>query len=203
MNPSTDHLPEPLPVSVAGRTHDPIIPACPVCGSITERLTTTERRCSFGHVSRLSFGEHPHMIRGIISESWTMRAVAVLVMMVAGLAQAEEVPRSLLAGILAVETHSTLRADGSVEYRDQRIGAAGELGPSQIGRMVVLQWHLSPYRLQTDTRYAMAATVRHLRWLHAQLGTWDLANAWNGGVAGRNRSSAISYARRVAAAGRK
>lgn len=115
---------------------------------------------------------------------------------------AEEVPPALLAGILTVETHSHIRADGSVEYRDQRVGTAGERGPSQIGRMVVAQWHLSPYRLQTDTRYAMAATVRHLLWLRSHLASWDdVAAAWNQGLTCRHNKAALEYARRVKAAG--
>ena len=201
MNPSTDHLPEPLPVSVAGRTHDPIIPACPVCGSITERLTTTERRCGYGHVSRLSFGEHPHMIRGIISESWTMRAVAVLVMMVGAFAQAEEVPRPLLAGIAYVESASYFQGN-SIVYVNRADGKNGEVGFSQISRVVCRQHHFNRDRIRTDAAYAMRCTVTHMLWLHTQLGTWDLAASWNGGVAGRTRPSAILYARRVRAAER-
>lgn len=129
-----------------------------------------------------------------------IRALAILAL--SCVAMAEEVPPALLRGILATESHSTIRADGSIEYGDQRVGAAGERGPTQIGRMVIRQWHLSAHRLQTDTRYAMAATIRHLLWLRAHLDSWeDVPAAYNGGINGRFRIQSITYARRVKAAG--
>lgn len=113
---------------------------------------------------------------------------------------AEEVPRPLLNALLTVETGSFLRADGSIYYLNRADGAAGETGPFQISRVVCRQHHFNRERMRTDTAYGMRCAVTHLEWLHDQLGTWDLAAAWNGGLSGRNRPAAVAYAARVKAA---
>lgn len=201
MNPDTEPLRKPRRVATSARICDTVVPACPVCLDYTRRLTISLRVCPEGHVSRLSWGEHPSMIAGVLSERWTMIFVRMTVaLLLCVVMPAEEVPQSLLRGIAFVETSSHVHGL-NVDYVNRADGRNGEVGFSQISRVVCRQHHFNRERIRTDTGYAMRCTIAHLRWLHEQLGTWDLAAAWNGGLSGRNRASAIAYAARVAAAG--
>lgn len=141
--------------------------------------------------------ELPPAPRWLVVINWILFAVLLFVLCaIARTATGEECPRALVDAIMQVETGSYLR-DGQVVYRDRRDGAAGEVGPSQLSRIVCRQWGFDRRRLHSDMPYALACTLRHLGWLHDQLGTWDLAAAYNGGLDGRDRPAALDYAARV------
>lgn len=115
---------------------------------------------------------------------------------------AEEPPAWLMRGLLAVETNSRLRADGSAEYRNQQRGTAGEVGITQALPSTLRQHGFSPSLFEQSPSYALAATARILRRYKEQTGSWDGAcAAWHRGLAGRGKPSAIRYALRVRATG--
>ena len=108
----------------------------------------------------------------------------------------EEPPEYLIRGIMEVETRSYVK-DTEIVYVDRRVGAKGEVGPTQIGRDVCIQHGFDRDRIRNDPNYALECTVIHLKWLHSRLDTWDLAGAWNGGIGKRHCEEATIYANKV------
>ena len=94
-----------------------------------------------------------------------------------------EVPYWVLTGILSVETKSSYSREGGTEhivYRDQRVGAAGELSAFQI---TVQAWQQVRHHgdhfqdLATDQVYAERVAMDYLLWLYngSAKRSWPLA----------------------------
>lgn len=112
------------------------------------------------------------------------------------------VPRWVLAGILWTETRSQYREDGTILYRDRKIGLLGEVGAFQIrpitlrevDRLYGLSW--TAREVHRDTRAAEMAAACYLGYLHRHhaSGDWRRAirmyctgpyGAWQGSEAAR------------------
>jgi hypothetical protein len=97
-----------------------------------------------------------------------------------------QVPRWIVAGILAQETRSVLRPDDSVRYVDKRRGAAGERGPTQIRRIAfdqVMKPGEAFWKVEVDVDFALDITERYLLWLRKHAGSWERAiRAYNVGL---------------------
>lgn len=111
-------------------------------------------------------------------------------------------PPWLLRGLMAVETSSYYRADGTVVYVNQKRGLAGERGLFQAMPATLRQYGYSPSLYEQDTAYAINATRAILLRYYATTGSWDAcAAAWRKGLSGRNSTTATTYAAHVRAAG--
>lgn len=103
---------------------------------------------------------------------------------------AAELPSWALPGMLARESSSYYTAAGTVVYRNQSVGEAGELGPFQMRRAAFDQVAESGEtfeRLAHDTAFAERLAVRYLHWLHRRYakGDWFIAvGRWNAGPTG-------------------
>jgi hypothetical protein len=135
-----------------------------------------------------------------------MRAFALCLCALAIGAQDQAMPAWVLPGILAVETRSTLRADGTIAYVDRRIGKDGELGCYQMTRAAFDLVSRQGERfddLAVDPAFATDCCVRYLQLLYRDFADRDwfvAAGRWNAGPHGR-WSRIWAYARRARAAG--
>lgn len=138
-----------------------------------------------------------------------LRHFALALITIAGpVLHAAEMPGWVLPGILMVESRSHYGTDGAIVYVDQRIGAAGELGPFQMTaaafHLVAHQHEMAMFeRLRTDTAFAEDMAKRYLQvlWRTFADRDWFLAvGRWNAGPHGALHI-AWSYAKRAQQAG--
>jgi hypothetical protein len=140
--------------------------------------------------------------RGVVIRPWgkqIARAVAALALLAT--IAAEDMPAWILPGILATETRSHYRADGSIAYVDKRRGSHGERGPFQCTAVAfrqVRQGGEQFWRVEVDRTFAESIAVRYLWWLRERSPSWERAvEAYNGGPGRRSPS----YLAAVLAAG--
>ena len=96
-----------------------------------------------------------------------------------------KVPRSIIKGVLMVETSSILKKDDTVKYVNKRRGLAGERGPTQI-KPGTFEDYKKPgesfAKLEKDPMFAVEVTERILVDLKERLGSWKVAvQAYNNG----------------------
>lgn len=133
-------------------------------------------------------------------------ALALLAFAGPVLRAAEPMPAWVLPGILAVETRSHYRPDGSIDYVDRRVGAAGERGPFQMTRDafdLVAKPGERFEELANDHDFAEALARRYLQLLWRTFSDRDwfvAAGRWNAGPHGR-WSRLFAYAKRAQQAG--
>lgn len=129
-------------------------------------------------------------------------AVLALLVVAAGVF-GEDAPLGVLRGIAAVETRSSIAADGTVTWVDHRRGTHGERGAFQCGAAALEDSGIpgSLDDLEKDPQFALRVARAYLVVLKRRWGTWDRAveayNAGHPGVAGR------VYFAKVSAVGRK
>lgn len=136
-----------------------------------------------------------------------MRLIALLLLGV--LHAADDMPFWVLPGILATETHSYYRTDGSICYVDRRTGAAGELSCFQITPQAfreIARGGETFGRIATDTAFAEALARRYLQWIYDKKANGDWLRAvgmYNAGFGTDRRSinRRIAYLNKVRVAG--
>lgn len=115
-----------------------------------------------------------------------------------------DIPDWVLRGIARVETSSDWRDIGAIDYRDRRIGAAGEVGPWQLSpeALVDLGASKKAERIHRDVVLAESLTRAWLlRCHHQAMGDWYRAvGIFHAGPSG-SIIAANDYAARVRAAG--
>ena len=105
---------------------------------------------------------------------------------------AVEVPDSILAAILKVESRSYVDADGSIVYVDKSVGSSGEFGPYQMTAIAFKQIYKGNRPrsdIKRDIKFATQLAKRYLQWLHVNFsnGDWTLTvQYYNAGP--RNKS---------------
>jgi hypothetical protein len=113
-----------------------------------------------------------------------MRSLAALILCVA-LAAVEDMPDWVLPGILATETKSYYREDGSIVYVNQQRGSHGEIGPFQVTKRAFRQVRQPGeqfYTMETDRVFSEVIAVRYLYWLREHHTSWNQAvQAYNAG----------------------
>jgi hypothetical protein len=144
--------------------------------------------------------EHRFPLRLILS---ILTSVAVLLAICELKACSSECPDWCVRGIMAVETSSYLKADGSIQYVNQRRGKDGERGITQAMPATLRKYGFSPSLAEQDPAYALAATRFILADYYATTGNWWHAVAkWNRFTSYQS-PQAQSYARRVSDAARE
>jgi len=115
-----------------------------------------------------------------------------------------DVPDWCLRGILAVETSSYYRTDGSIAYINHRTSSAGAIGATQIKSIALRTVHLSSmrYQIATEPGAAEYAATIYLRWLYRRTGSWPQAVAWYGVGPDGDADDGRDYLRRVLSASR-
>lgn len=152
-------------------------------------------------MSRFAPKPAPSHWRRVIAQCWLTGA---LLMLAVAAACAQDVPAWVLRGIAAVETRTTYRDIGDLTWRDQRIGAAGEVGPWQLSPAALrdLKAYDRRARVHAEPVFAESLTRAWLLRLHRITGTWPQAiAAYHAGLGNRRQTFAIDYAQRVRAAG--
>lgn len=113
------------------------------------------------------------------------------------------VPRSIIKGILKVETRSVLREDDTIKYVDRRRGRHGERGPTQIKPVTFKRYRVhgeSLSDLEQDMSVVLDITERILLYNYKHTKSWPRAvMAWNAGLS--NLSAGRGYQRKVYSAG--
>jgi hypothetical protein len=135
--------------------------------------------------------------------AWNIGWLLLLALVVA--TPAVEVPDWCLRGIAQVETNSDWRDIGSITYRDQRLGAIGEVGPWQLSPDVLHDLGVASKaaRIHRDVIYAESLTRAWLLRCYARTGSWIEAVAiYHVGSAGDLATGRL-YAQQVSAVGRK
>lgn len=103
-------------------------------------------------------------------------------------ASSESVPLWIMRGIAMVETSSTLHDDGSITWRDQRIGKSGDSGVFQmtrIGFADVARPGERFSRIHKDPAFARELAERLLLKFYARHKSWDKAiQSYNAGRPG-------------------
>lgn len=111
--------------------------------------------------------------------------------------RAWKVPRSLIVGILAQETESTLTAYDAVNWVNRIRGKDGERGPTQITPGAFADNAKPGERfadLEKDMSFALDMTERILLDHRAKLGSWAKAvKAYNAGRGNWRSKAAASY----------
>jgi hypothetical protein len=119
-----------------------------------------------------------------------MKPAFALLFLSLTVAPAADVPRWVMVGVLHNESRSALASDGSIIYRDRRVGADGELGPFQMTRASferVAMAGESFERLATDTAFAADLFRRWMAVLYHDYSKrdWFIATGqWNVGPRG-------------------
>ena len=105
---------------------------------------------------------------------------------------AVEVPDSILAAILKVESRSYVDANGNIVYVDKSVGTSGEFGPYQMTAAAYKQIYKGARPrsdLKRDMKFATQLAKLYLQWLHVNFsnGDWTLTvQYYNAGP--RNKS---------------
>lgn len=79
------------------------------------------------------------------------------------------IPDWILPGILAVESRSSYKADGSIFYNNRAVGADGELGCCQVTRDAfdTVYKGSRPFTdLATDTSFCEQVAADYLKWIY-------------------------------------
>lgn len=127
---------------------------------------------------------------------------ALLLIVTAHHCVAQDMPAWVIKGMLARESSSMLRSDGTVVYVNQRRGIAGEVGATQALPTTLRQFGFSPSLFEQDTAYCVAATTRILTGYRARFGSWEAAvGAWRKGPGKRDSATARAYVAEVRALG--
>lgn len=137
---------------------------------------------------------------------WMLVLLLSLLTAYAFTAEENEVPYWVMAGILKQETRSTYGDNGlTINYVDQRRGAAGERGPFQMTYIAWKQIRQPGERfadLSTDMQYAEQAAMRYLLWLYNGPARKSWPHAIQGYNAGPGKLNFKYYANVVAKARR-
>lgn len=110
------------------------------------------------------------------------------------------VPRSIIEGILRVESNSYLTSDDEVVWVNRSRGAHGERGPTQLRRIALVDIARPNdyYRIEHEMEVAIDATETYLLKLYRQLGSWNKAiAAYNTGASRWNTEAGSIYRKRV------
>lgn len=99
-----------------------------------------------------------------------------------------EVPQWVLKGIAKVETRSEIKEDGSIIWKDRRVGKNGDSGVFQMTRIAYKQVSKPGdnfLRLRKDPDYAKELAERYLGYLRKRYTRWhDVIAAYNAGTPG-------------------
>ena len=145
-------------------------------------------------IGKAAFKLGPHI-------AFIIAIATTLLICLASVGKAEEVPSWVLPGMLHVESSSYYSGD-KIIYVNQKRGKAGEIGCFQSLPATLRQFNFSPSLYEQDTKYAEDATTKILTHYRRITGSWDEAvGAWNCGLGKRKTKTAIKYINRVKSAG--
>jgi soluble lytic murein transglycosylase-like protein len=128
--------------------------------------------------------------------------LTVAALIFSGKASGADCPDWALRGIMAAETSSHFRADGSINYVNRNRGRAGEVGITQAMPATLRLHGFSPSFFEQDRAYAIRATRVILGRYFDRTGSWlDAVAMWHRPNDFRS-PKAQRYVERVLAAGR-
>lgn len=95
------------------------------------------------------------------------------------------IPAWILPGLLAAESSSYYRADGTIHVTNRQVGSAGELGCLQVCQAafnIVAQRGETFSRLAADSAFSEIIAARYLHYLYRKHGSWvNAIQAYNAG----------------------